>query len=288
MLCRSCGFVPECDRCSVSLTVHRAENLLRCHQCDRSRQLPVRCPRCRAETIRDFGVGTQRVATFAQELFPKAKIVRMDSDTTTRIGDHARLLDEFSASGDILVGTQMVAKGLDFPAVTLVGVIAADIGLHVPDYRAAERSFDLLAQVSGRSGRALAGETIVQTYSPAHPAVVAAAAHDYEAFAAEELEIRKALRYPPFGALVYLAVIGRALDDVKSAAQRYVAALRAGVAAEILGPAPFAVARVNDEWRYRIAIKSERSEPVAAFIRETLEPLALRERATRLIVNVDP
>ncbi len=288
MLCRACGFVPECDRCSVSLTVHRAEGLLRCHQCDRSRPVPLRCPQCKAEAIRDFGVGTQRVVAFAQELFPNAKIVRMDSDTTTRIGDHARLLDEFAASGDILVGTQMVAKGLDFPAVTLVGVIAADIGLHVPDFRAAERTFDLLAQVSGRSGRALAGETIVQTYSPRHPAVVAAAAHDYETFAAEELEIRRELRYPPFGALVYLAVIGRELAAVKSAAQRYADAVRRGVEAEVLGPAPFAVARVNGEWRYRIAIKSAQSEPVAAFIRETLAPLGRRERGTRLIVNVDP
>ncbi len=288
MLCRSCGFVPECDRCSVSLTVHRAEGLLRCHQCDRSRALPARCPRCRAETIRDFGIGTQRVAAFAQELFPNAKIVRMDSDTTTRIGDHARLLDTFAASADILVGTQMVAKGLDFPTVTLVGVVAADIGLHVPDFRAAERSFDLLTQVSGRSGRALAGETIVQTYSPEHPAVVAAAAHDYEAFAAEELEIRRALHYPPFGALVYLAIVGRDQAAVRRTAQAYAQALRDGVAAEVLGPAPFAVARVNGEWRYRIAIKSERSEPVTAFIRATLVPLAQRERGTRLIVNVDP
>jgi primosomal protein N' (replication factor Y) len=288
MLCRSCGFVPECDRCSVSLTVHRAEGLLRCHQCDASRQLPARCPNCGSETIRDFGVGTQRVAAFAQELFPKARIVRMDSDTTTRIGDHARLLDEFAAAGDILVGTQMVAKGLDFPAVTLVGVVAADIGLHVPDYRASERTFDLLAQVSGRSGRALAGQTIVQTYSPVHPAVVAAAAHDYEGFAGEELEIRRALAYPPFGALVYLAVIGRDQGAVKSAARRYAEALRAGLEAEVLGPAPFAVARVNGEWRYRVAIKSARSEPVATFIRDVLGPLARRERGTRLIVNVDP
>lgn len=288
MLCRTCGFVPECDRCSVSLTVHRAEGLLRCHLCDRRRALPARCPSCRADTIREFGVGTQRVVAAAQELFGGAKIVRMDSDTTTRIGDHARLLDEFAGSGDILVGTQMVAKGLDFPTVTLVGVVAADIGLHIPDFRASERTFDLLTQVSGRSGRALAGETILQTYSPEHPAIVAAAAHDYEGFASDELAIRRGLRYPPFGALVYLAVVGRALDAVKSTAARYAAGLRRDVAAEVLGPAPFAVARVNGEWRYRIAVKCERAEPVAAYVAETLAPLARRDRATRLIVNVDP
>ncbi len=139
MLCRACGFVPQCERCSLSLTVHRAEELLRCHLCDAQRAIPDRCPNCSKGPIREFGVGTQKVAEVAETLFPQAIVVRMDGDTTTRIGDHARLLDGFAADGDILVGTQMVAKGLDFPTVTLVGVVAADVGLHIPDFRASER-----------------------------------------------------------------------------------------------------------------------------------------------------
>ena len=148
MLCRNCGAVPECARCSLSLTVHRGEGLLRCHYCDAQRPIPQLCPACGQGPIREFGVGTQKVAEEALALFPRARIMRMDADTTTRVGDHARLLDDFEARGDMLVGTQMVAKGLDFPQVTLVGVVAADIGLHLPDFRAAERSFDLLAQVA--------------------------------------------------------------------------------------------------------------------------------------------
>ncbi|MEO6912565.1 MAG: primosomal protein N', partial [Candidatus Baltobacteraceae bacterium] len=140
MLCRRCGYVPECDRCSVSLTVHRSEGLLRCHYCDAQRPIPPACPACRGGPIKDFGVGTERVAADVVRLYPNARVIRMDSDTTTRIGDHARLLDAFEHDGDVLVGTQMVAKGLDFPTVTLVGVVAADIGLHTPDFRAGERT----------------------------------------------------------------------------------------------------------------------------------------------------
>ncbi|HTX59956.1 MAG TPA: primosomal protein N', partial [Verrucomicrobiae bacterium] len=191
LLCRSCGHVPECPRCSVSLSVHRGEGLLRCHYCDYQAPLPSRCPACGLESVREFGAGTERVAEEVLRLFPSARVVRMDSDTTTRVGDHARLLDAFGEDGDVLVGTQMVAKGLDYPTVTLVGVVAADVGLHLPDFRAAERSFALIAQVCGRSGRARPGEAIVQTYVPDHPAIAFAQRHDYEGFAARELAERR-------------------------------------------------------------------------------------------------
>jgi primosomal protein N' (replication factor Y) len=288
VLCRACGAVPGCARCSVSLVVHRAERLLRCHLCDAQGPIPTACPQCGRGPIREFGVGTQKVAETAQALFPSARIVRLDSDTTTRVGDHARLLDAFATAGDILVGTQMVAKGLDFPDVTLVGVVAADTGLHLPDFRAAERTFDLLVQVAGRSGRARAGEAIVQTYSPDHPAVALAATHDFDAFAAYELEARRELRYPPFAELVYLGILGRRRDAVVAAAARYAQLLRGLGDCEVLGPAPYPVARVNDEWRYRIALKSADASSLRAFIRERLQPLAASERATRLVVNVDP
>ncbi len=288
MLCRACGGVPRCERCSVSLVVHRAERLLRCHLCDAQRPIPGACPDCRGGPVREFGVGTQKVAETAQALFPAARVVRMDSDTTTRVGDHARLLDAFAASGDVLVGTQMVAKGLDFPEVTLVGVVAADIGLHVPDFRAAERTFDLLTQVAGRSGRARAGEAIIQTYNPENPAIRFASRHDFDGFAAHELEERRELGYPPFAELVYLGVIGRRREAVVDAAGRYARALCSQPGCEVLGPAPYPIARLNDEWRYRLAVKVRDSTRVRAYIRATLLPAAAGERETRLVVNVDP
>jgi primosomal protein N' (replication factor Y) len=264
--------------------------LLRCHLCDAQRPLPSLCTACGAGPIREFGVGTQTVADTVMELFPNARVVRMDSDTTTRVGDHARLLDEFATRGDVLVGTQMIAKGLDFPTVTLACVVAADAGLHAPDFRASERTFGLITQVAGRSGRALAGEAIVQTYAPTHPAIAFAAEHDYDAFAAFELAQRRELRYPPFAELVYLGIIGRDYAAVVERAGRYAELLTRMNAGEVLGPAPYPVARVNDEWRYRIAVKAKDASAIRRFIRDELLAYAARERSSgvRLAVNADP
>jgi primosomal protein N' (replication factor Y) len=250
--------------------------------------LPALCPHCGAEAIREFGVGTQRVAEEVERLYPGARVVRMDSDTTTRVGDHARLLDDFGSHGDVLVGTQMVAKGLDFPAVTLVGVIAADIGLHAPDFRAAERTFDLVTQVCGRSGRARPGEAIVQTYSPDHPSIVHASAHDYAGFAAFELQQRRELHYPPARQLVYLGVIGRSRPKTLAQAQRYADLLEEARVSQVLGPAPYPIARLNNEWRFRIALKASELPGVRAALRERIVPAARAHRDTRLVVNVDP
>ncbi len=238
-------------------------------------------------TIREFGVGTEKVAEEVTRLFPSARVLRMDSDTTTRVGDHARILAEFETEADVLVGTQMVAKGLDFPTVTLVGVVAADVGLHVPDFRASERTFGLVAQVCGRSGRAKPGEAIVQTYSPSHPAIVYAAAHDYGGFATVELEDRRAMSYPPYVRLTYLGVIGRNRDEALATAERY-AAILGQPEIEVLGPAPYPIARLNEEWRFRIALKTRTPKLVRAAIRERVLPLARNDRKTRLAVNVDP
>jgi primosomal protein N' (replication factor Y) len=288
VLCRSCGGVPQCERCDVSLTAHRSEGLLRCHYCDFQQPIPSACPACGMESIREFGVGTERVVADVERLFPQARVLRMDSDTTTRVGDHARILGEFGDRGDILVGTQMVAKGLDFPTVTLVGVVAADVGLHLPDFRAAERAFDVIAQVCGRSGRARPGEAIVQTYAPAHPAIERAAAHDFDGFAEDELRERRSLRYPPFSRLVYLGIIGRSRKAVRAAAERYAAMLRSEDAGEVLGPATYPIARVNNEWRYRIAVKTRVPKRVRAVLRTTVIPAARSDRQTRLAINVDP
>ncbi len=288
VLCRECGFVPSCARCSTSLVVHRAEGLLRCHYCDAQLPIPPVCTKCGSASIKEFGAGTQRVASELAVLYPQARIIRMDSDTTTRVGEHARLLDAFAVSGDFLVGTQMVAKGLDFPQVTLVGAVAADLDLHVADFRAAERTFALLAQVCGRSGRARAGEAIIQTYSPAHPAIRFAAAHDYDGFAQGELADRKALHWPPYARLAYLGIIGRDRTAAGAAAERYARELRAADGIEVLGPVPYPVAKLNNDWRYRIALKSRDAGFLRTAILDAAVPLARTDSATRLAINIDP
>ena len=288
LICRTCGTAPQCPRCSIALSVHRAEGLLRCHYCDFQMPIVRECPTCGSNSISALGIGTQRVADEVARLFPQARVFRMDSDTTTRIGDHARILSAFEIAGDVLVGTQMVAKGLDFPTVTLAAVVAADLGLNLPDFRAAERSFALIAQVCGRSGRGRRGEAIVQTYSPEHPAIAFAAQHDYEGFAALELRERTELNFPPDRRLVYVGVIGRDRARVISAAARYAEILRESGLAEVLGPAPYPIARVNDEWRYRIALKTATPKPLRSFIRERVLPAARLDGRTRLAINVDP
>ncbi len=288
LICRNCGDSPQCPRCSVALAVHRSERLLRCHYCDYRTAMPQLCPACGLETIRELGIGTERVVEEVLRLFPQARVLRMDSDTTTRIGDHARILSTFEAEGDVLVGTQMVAKGLDYPTVTLASVVAADLGLYLPDFRAAERSFALIAQVCGRSGRMRRGEAIVQTYAPDHPAVRFAARHDYDGFAAGELQERAAVGFPPARRLVYLGVIGRDRRRVGETAQRYAELVRESGVAEVLGPAPYPIVRVNNEWRYRIGLLTRKPAALRAVIRKRILRPAHADRATRLAINVDP
>jgi primosomal protein N' (replication factor Y) len=287
VLCRACGHVPECPRCSTALTVHRSEALLRCHWCDHQAPLPEICASCGAGPVREFGAGTQRVADEVERLFPDAIVVRMDSDTTTRVGDHARLLERFAERGDVLVGTQMVAKGLDFPQVTLVGAVAADLDLHVADFRAAERTFALLTQVCGRSGRARSGEAIVQTYSPDHVAIATASRHDYEAFAAEELAERRALRWPPYAQVALLGAIGRSRRAVEGAIGRWADLLRADERFDVLGPAPYPVARVNDEWRYRIAVRTRAMGALRDALRGQVVPLLDATPEVRMTITID-
>ena len=287
VLCRACGYVPECARCATSLVVHRDDGLLRCHYCDAQRPIPERCSACGNGPVVPFGVGTQRVAADVARLFPSARVVRMDADTTTHVGDHARLLERFARDGDVLIGTQMVAKGLDFPTVTLVGAIAADLDLHVADYRAAEHTFALVTQVCGRSGRARAGEAFIQTFNPRHPAIAYAARHDYDGFAREELAERRALRWPPFVRLVFLGVVGSRRAHVEATIARYAAILCDDRRWEVLGPAPYPIARLNDAWRYRIAVKTKQLDALRETIRSHIGPLAQAQKETRLVITFD-
>lgn len=242
-----------------------------------------------------LGLGTERVAHDLAELFPDAEIVRMDSDTTTRVGDHARLLDHFERSGDILIGTQMIAKGLDFPTVTLAAVIAADVGLHIADYRASERTFSLLTQVAGRSGRSRPGEALIQTYLPDHPALVFAATHDYEGFARSELAERKLLQFPPFSRLAYLTIVSRNRERAQAVATALAARLRGEEGRvdapyaqfSVLGPAFAPVARINDEWRLRVAVKTHQLEPLRELLRSHILPWLRSQAQTRCILELD-
>ncbi|HLW37994.1 MAG TPA: primosomal protein N', partial [Candidatus Eremiobacteraceae bacterium] len=288
LLCRSCGFAPRCKRCAVTLVIHSADQAMRCHICGDAFRIPTQCPKCASLDLRPFGFGTQRVEEEARALFPGARVVRMDSDTTGAQGSHERLLTEFGADGDILIGTQMIAKGLDYPTVTLVGVVAADLDLNRPDFRAAERTFSLLTQVAGRAGRAAPGSRVlVQTYAPDHYAIALAANHDYESFAEKELMLRRELRYPPFGRLAYLIVAGVSLTEVELQARTLAQTLRTRATNVLtLGPAPDPLAKARGEYRFRIAIKSDSEDAL-------LDACALAQEQRlasdiRLAVVVDP
>ncbi len=260
LLCPKCGHVSACDCCSVAYTYHRTDGSLRCHLCGARRAVPAVCPGCQDPAFRMVGVGTQRVEDVAKTCFPQARIARMDADTTTRRDAYERILGDFRGGRtDILIGTQMIAKGLHFPSVTLVGIVYADLSLHVPDFRAGERTFQLLAQVAGRAGRGdVAGEVIVQTYTPHHEAVQAARRLDYEGFCAMEIEFRRELRYPPLTHLVVVLLKGRLDDQVRFSAETLEKRLRAVLPSTVVlseaTPAP--LARVKSDYRYQVIMRS--------------------------------
>ena len=220
--CRKCGYVVKCGQCDVSMTYHQAENLLKCHYCGASMPPPGSCPQCASSYIKYFGAGTQKVAEEARRLFLDARIVRMDIDTTREKNAHEKILGRFrSGEANVLIGTQMIAKGLDFPNVTLVGVMAADMTLNLPDYRSTERTFQLITQVAGRAGRAdKEGRVIVQTYDPDHYGIRLAAAQDYRAFYHKESSFRRSALYPPFTRIVRIVYSGKLEKDVQQAAER--------------------------------------------------------------------
>jgi primosomal protein N' (replication factor Y) len=264
--CSTCGNVAGCPQCSISLTVHRTPARLRCHYCGHDEVIPDECPECRAVTKRERGTGTQLLEKWLAERYPNARLARMDADTTTARWSHSRILDAVEQRKvDILFGTQMVAKGLDFPGVTLVGVVDADTSLHLPDFRAPERTFQLIAQVAGRAGRGPeGGRVLVQTRTPHHYALKTASHHDYRDFADRELEVRRAPRYPPHVGLVNVVISGLDERNVARAAVEFAEWLRGLVAArtegavDVLGPAPAPLARIKKRWRWHVFYRCER------------------------------
>ena len=259
VLCRDCGTVVQCPNCDISLTYHRTQEKLKCHYCGYEEHVPQLCPQCQSEHIRYFGTGTQKVEEEIYKLFPEARVLRMDVDTTKHKGAHEEILQAFGeGKADILLGTQMIAKGLDFPNITLVGVLSADTSLHLPDYRAAERTFQLLTQVSGRAGRHdKPGEVVIQTYTPEHYAIELSKMQDYEPFYEREMFLRRRSGYPPY---YYVALIQVSHEDVMMAAEyagRAADWLRANLSEKvaIIGPTTASISRLQNRYRYQCLIK---------------------------------
>jgi primosomal protein N' (replication factor Y) len=293
--CPLCGYVAGCPNCSVSLTYHRQEQKLACHICGHTEQVPLDCPnpKCRNPKIRYAGLGTQKVEETLNRIFPHARIVRMDSDALKRKEDYRRILGDFRTGKiDILLGTQMIAKGLHFPNVTLVGIIYADMALHQPDFRAGERTFQLLTQVAGRAGRGdVEGEVFVQAFTPFHPAIQYARRHDYAGFYEQEIEFREQLKYPPLSRIALLTLRGRneekvafSADYLKREVDKIVADIKDVIVA---GPAPAPLSRAETYYRYQIMLRIQRMTLLSERLSMMMEKVSLPEDV-RLSVDIDP
>jgi primosomal protein N' (replication factor Y) len=298
--CPDCGEVWRCPRCSVSLTVHQHPPALRCHYCGHEQPLPYTCSACANPVHEMRGVGTQQLERLLAERFPSARIARMDLDSTSTKWSHQRILGAVERGEvDLLVGTQMIAKGLDFPNVTLVGVVNADVGLHIPDFRSAERTFQLLSQVAGRAGRgARGGRVLVQTFNPEHPSIRLAADHDYEAFVDKELAHRRTHNYPPYHRLVRLIIRSREQEAAAGFAERLAAAFQAALARldpteplaapiRVLGPAEAPVFRLKGHYRFHFQLQSTSAAALHQLLRAVL-PMARPAAGVEFTVDVDP
>lgn len=289
VMCRECGLTIECPNCSASLVYDSGERKLRCGRCGFTSDAPVICPRCQSSSIKYFGAGTQRIEDEVGKVFPAARILRYDRDTASKRGSHEVFFSAFAAGeADVLIGTQMVTKGLDVANVTLVGVVSADTNLSLPDFRAAEHTFQLLTQVAGRAGRHhLPGKVIIQTYNPEHYAIQAAARHDYEGFYRKEIEHRRELSYPPFSKLISVLIAGADQKKTAKTAEDIGAFLRKRLPQGVLGPATAAIKRLRGEWRYRILLKGKELRAMRDAIREVLEKVVVPSEV-KVAVDVEP
>ena len=293
--CPLCGFVAGCPNCSVSLTFHRKVQQLRCHICGHSEGAPKVCPEesCRSPQIRYAGIGTERVEETLGKLFPKARVTRMDSDTLKKKEDFRRILSEFRLGKiDILLGTQMIAKGLHFPNVTLVGIIYADLSLHIPDFRAGERTFQLLTQVAGRAGRGdVEGEVFVQSFTPFHPAIQYARRHDYVGFYEQEVEFRQELGYPPVMRMCGLTLRGRNEDRTRMAAEYVMKEIEAKITdlkgLSVSGPAEATLLRAENFFRYQVVLRSNQMAALGLRLTRLFASIDLPDEV-QLIIDIDP
>lgn len=295
--CAACGYVLRCSNCSVTLTLHRKQKSLCCHHCNFRRPITALCPECGNPTLSAVGVGTEQIEEALHRLVPEARIARMDRDTTSRRGSHEELIRNWEKGEiDILVGTQMITKGHDVTGVTLVGALLADLSLNLPDFRSGERTFQLLSQVAGRSGRGdEPGTVIIQTYAPDHYAIQHLIHHDYKGFFAAEIDFRRALNYPPFSRLVSLRLESPRLDEVEKKAQMLGQTLREGImksarlrgTIEILGPAPAPIEKLRNRYRWQLLLKGKQSAPLLELAKRARQALP-RSHSVRLHIDVDP
>ena len=292
VMCPVCGFVETCPHCSVKMTYHKQAEKMMCHVCGSIRPVPARCsnPECKAPNIKMGGVGTQRVEAAVKRIFPKARITRMDSDTTGAKDAHAKILGQFRRGDiDILIGTQMIAKGLDFPNVTLVGVIHADLSLQMPDFRAAERTFQLLTQVAGRAGRGdVPGEVFIQTYAPFHPAVQAARRADFETFFDQEIEMRREMRYPPFTRLTTVLFKGQDEAAVDACSKKFAAQLQLHLPGSVrtTGPMPAPLAKAKGFYRAHLLLWAASAKDCAGPLRSLMKSFKA-PKGVAVSANVD-
>ncbi|KKB75654.1 MULTISPECIES: primosomal protein N' [Bacillus] len=291
VMCRDCGYVIQCPHCEISLTYHRFGQRLKCHYCGFETGMPSRCPECASEHIRYFGTGTQRVEEELTKILPQARVIRMDVDTTSRKGAHEKLLTSFGkGEADILLGTQMIAKGLDFENVTLVGVLSADTMLHIPDFRAAEKTFQLMTQVSGRAGRhEKPGKVIIQTYTPSHYSIQLTKTHDYETFFQQEMMHRRVQAYPPY---YYLALITVSHEEVAKTAlvtEKIAQYLKANIQgdAKILGPVASPIARIKDRYRYQCVIKYKQDHQLTPLLKNIMDHYKRDIEQKQLTISID-
>jgi primosomal protein N' (replication factor Y) len=293
LVCADCGYNFRCPNCAVSLKHHLAENLIKCHYCDYNQKAMPFCPSCKGSRVLSYGVGTQKLEKEIESLFPVARLQRMDSDTTARRGTQDKILGLLATNKiDILVGTQMITKGHDFPLITLVGVIAADTSLNMPDFRAAEKTFQILTQVAGRSGRGdTAGKVIIQTFNPDHYALLHAQNHDYKSFYKDEFEFRKALQYPPFGRIINMRLSSVKKDVLINVAdqlgkQARIINSRYKNAAEIIGPAESPLAKLNGRFRFQMLIKGSNLNTLHQIAQELVQNH--KNSSVKMTVDVDP
>ena len=294
LFCPDCGHVFSCPNCDISLTHHASEAVLKCHHCDFTVKIASRCPSCKGSRVRSYGAGTERVEEEVKKLFPTARIARMDSDTTPRPGDSDRILRGLDRGEiDILIGTQMITKGHDFPAITLVGVVAADASLNIPDFRAAERTFQILTQVSGRGGRGdQPGRVVIQTFTPDHYSIRRAQEHDYAGFFADELPLRRQLAYPPFSRLIGLQFSSLKKEEGKRAVAEFGARARelaltmTGGKTEVIGPAESPLARIRGRYRWQLLLKGKESRSLHLLSQKLLEGAG--HDGLEIQIDVDP
>ncbi|MEI8176802.1 MAG: primosomal protein N' [Candidatus Omnitrophota bacterium] len=287
--CKVCGAVIECKRCKAVLVYHADADKLVCHYCNRRSDAPKACPSCQSPAIKFFGLGTQKVESEAHKLFPGTRIARMDTDATSKRGSHDKIFDEFKEGKiDILIGTQMIAKGLDFPAVTLVGVISADTSLNLPDFRASERTFGLLTQVAGRAGRGdLAARAIIQTYAPTHYAIKAASEHDYTGFYETEIKVRRRAGFPPYYRLIKCTFRAAKEENAIVAAEAFAKKVKELKFFKVTGPAPSPLIKVRGQYRWNVFLKFRSAADIPAALRGIIAG-SRKGRGVFMFADVDP